>query len=43
MTARASLYDGKILAVGPLTQVRDVDHPWVHAYFRGARGRAAKL
>ncbi len=39
----AALFDGKILAVGPLAQVRDVDHPWIKAYFRGARGRAAKL
>ena len=39
----AALYDGKILAVGPLAQVRDVDHPWIKAYFRGARGRAANL
>ena len=37
----AALYGGKIVALGPLAQVREVDHPWIKAYFRGARGRAA--
>ena len=39
----AALHSGKIIAIGPLAEVRDVDHPWIKAYFRGARGRAAKL
>jgi len=37
----AALYGGKIVAIGSLAQVRAVDHPWIAAYFRGARGRAA--
>ena len=37
----AALYGGKIVALGPLAQVRKADHPWIKAYFRGARGRAA--
>ena len=37
----AALYAGKIVAIGPLAEVRAVDHPWIKAYFRGARGRAA--
>jgi len=37
----AALYGGKIVAIGPLAEVRGVDHPWIRAYFRGARGRAA--
>jgi phospholipid/cholesterol/gamma-HCH transport system ATP-binding protein len=37
----AALYAGRIVALGPLAQVRKADHPWVQSYFRGARGRAA--
>ncbi len=37
----AALYAGKIVAIGPLSEVREFDHPWIKAYFRGARGRAA--
>jgi phospholipid/cholesterol/gamma-HCH transport system ATP-binding protein len=37
----AALYAGKIVAIGPLAEVRGVEHPWIKAYFRGARGRAA--
>ncbi len=37
----AALYGGKIVAIGPLAEVRGADHPWIKAYFRGARGRAA--
>jgi phospholipid/cholesterol/gamma-HCH transport system ATP-binding protein len=37
----AALYAGKIVAIGPLAEVREFDHPWIKAYFRGARGRAA--
>jgi len=37
----AALYSGRIVAIGPLAQVRGVDHPWIRSYFRGARGRAA--
>jgi phospholipid/cholesterol/gamma-HCH transport system ATP-binding protein len=37
----AALYAGKIVALGPLAEVRNVEHPWIQSYFRGARGRAA--
>ena len=37
----AALFGGKIVALGPLAEVRASDHPWISAYFRGARGRAA--
>ena len=37
----AALYGGKIVALGPLAEVRASAHPWISAYFRGARGRAA--
>jgi phospholipid/cholesterol/gamma-HCH transport system ATP-binding protein len=39
----AALYGGKIVAIGPLAEVRGSDHPWISAYFRGARGRAAHI
>jgi phospholipid/cholesterol/gamma-HCH transport system ATP-binding protein len=39
----AALYAGKIVAIGPLAEVRNSDHPWITAYFRGARGRAAQI
>lgn len=34
----AALAEGKIVAVGPMTEVLRSPHPWVQAYFRGARG-----
>lgn len=37
----AVLAEGKVLAVGTMTQMRDVDHPWVQAYFKGPRAHAA--
>ncbi|WP_213770540.1 ATP-binding cassette domain-containing protein [Bradyrhizobium sp. dw_78] len=33
----AALADGRIVALGPLPEVRASDHPWVKAYFHGAR------
>ncbi len=38
----AVLSDGKVLAVGPLDEVRQNPHPWIQEYFSGPRGRAAK-
>ena len=29
---------GKIVAIGPMAEILDSPHPWVRAYFRGARG-----
>jgi phospholipid/cholesterol/gamma-HCH transport system ATP-binding protein len=34
----AALANGKIVAIGPITDVLASPHPWVQAYFRGARG-----
>ncbi|ABD89568.1 ABC transporter ATP-binding protein [Rhodopseudomonas palustris] len=35
----AALADGKIVAVGPMGELLDSDHPWVRAYFHGKRSR----
>ena len=37
----AVLSDGKVLAIGPLDEVRKNDNPWIQEYFSGPRGRAA--
>ena len=34
----AALAEGKIVAIGPMPEVLASPHPWVQAYFRGARG-----
>jgi phospholipid/cholesterol/gamma-HCH transport system ATP-binding protein len=34
----AALADGKIVAIGPMIEILGSSHPWVQAYFRGARG-----
>jgi phospholipid/cholesterol/gamma-HCH transport system ATP-binding protein len=33
----AALADGKIVAVGPMSELLQSDHPWVRAYFHGKR------
>jgi len=38
-----ALYDGRIIAQGPMQDILAFDHPWLRAYFRGERGRAAQL
>ena len=35
----AALADGKVIAVGPVQQLLESDHPWLRAYFHGKRGR----
>ena len=35
------LGEKKVLAVGTITELREVDHPWIQEYFSGPRGRAA--
>jgi phospholipid/cholesterol/gamma-HCH transport system ATP-binding protein len=35
----AALADGKIVAIGPVAEVIDSDHPWVKSYFQGKRAR----
>ena len=37
----AVIADGKVLAVGPLDEVRKNPNPWIQEYFSGPRGRAA--
>jgi phospholipid/cholesterol/gamma-HCH transport system ATP-binding protein len=39
----AALADGKIVALGPLSSVLKSDHPWVRAYFHGARAQMLHL
>jgi phospholipid/cholesterol/gamma-HCH transport system ATP-binding protein len=34
------LADGKVVASGPIEEIIQSPHPWVHAYFRGRRGAA---
>ena len=37
----AVLAEKKVLAVGTMAELMEVDHPWVHEYFHGPRARAA--
>ena len=37
----AVLAEKRVIACGPLDEVRRTDHPWVQEYFSGPRGRAA--
>ncbi len=37
----AVIADSKVLAVGTIPELLTFDHPWVHEYFAGPRGRAA--
>jgi phospholipid/cholesterol/gamma-HCH transport system ATP-binding protein len=39
----AAFADGKIVALGPLSSVLASDHPWVKAYFHGARAQMLHL
>jgi phospholipid/cholesterol/gamma-HCH transport system ATP-binding protein len=34
----AALADGKVIAIGPLPDMRRSPHPWMQAYFQGKRG-----
>jgi phospholipid/cholesterol/gamma-HCH transport system ATP-binding protein len=36
----AVLADKKVVAMAPVDQVRQSDHPWIKSYFQGPRGRA---
>jgi len=38
----AVIADGKVIAIGPLNEVEQLDHPWIRDYFNGPRGRAAR-
>lgn len=35
----AALADGKIVAIGPMSELLRSDHPWVRAYFHGKRSQ----
>jgi phospholipid/cholesterol/gamma-HCH transport system ATP-binding protein len=37
----AAIAGGKIVVEGPMSEILACDHPWVKAYFRGARTRVA--
>lgn len=39
----AVIADRKVLAVGTIAELLTFDHPWVHEYFAGPRGRAVAL
>jgi phospholipid/cholesterol/gamma-HCH transport system ATP-binding protein len=39
----AVLAEKRVLAIGPLAEVQDTDHPWVEEYFHGPRARAAQV
>jgi phospholipid/cholesterol/gamma-HCH transport system ATP-binding protein len=37
----AVLADKKVIAIGTIDELKATDHPWIHEYFEGPRGRAA--
>jgi len=37
------LAEKKVIAVGPISEVREASHPWIREYFAGPRGRAAAV
>ena len=39
----AVLADKRVIAAGPMPTMLASEHPWLKAYFRGKRGRAARL
>lgn len=39
----AVLADGRVLAIGTIPELLELEHPWVQEYFRGPRGRAAGI
>ncbi len=38
----AVLADKKVIATAPLSEIEQLDHPWVQEYFHGPRARAAR-
>ncbi|MGH8030918.1 MAG: ABC transporter ATP-binding protein [Luteimonas sp.] len=38
----AVLADRKLIAIGALDEIQDLEHPWINDYFNGPRGRAAR-
>lgn len=39
----AVLAEKRVIACGPIDEVRSLDHPWINEYFSGPRGRAASI
>ena len=39
----AALADGKIVAIGPMRELLQSEHPWVRAYFHGKRSQMLQL
>jgi phospholipid/cholesterol/gamma-HCH transport system ATP-binding protein len=39
----AVLADQRVIAIGKIDELLATDHPWIHEYFSGPRGRAARL
>lgn len=39
----AALAEGKVIAAGPIETMMAADHPWLRAYFHGARARRGSL
>jgi len=33
----------KVIATAPVAELERSEHPWIHAYFQGPRGRAAQV
>ncbi len=38
----SALPDGKVVAVGTIPELLELDHPWIQEYFNGPRSRAAR-
>lgn len=39
----AVIADKRVIAIGKIDELLSTDHPWIHEYFSGPRGRAARL
>jgi phospholipid/cholesterol/gamma-HCH transport system ATP-binding protein len=37
----AVIAEKRVIAIAPVAELEKSDHPWIHAYFKGPRGRAA--
>ena len=37
----AVIADKKVVAIGAIPELKQLDHPWIQEYFNGPRGRAA--
>lgn len=39
----AVIADKKVIAIAPIEELLELDHPWIQEYFNGPRGRAAAI